>query len=157
MKSLLMFLAITLFSVQAISQVVPNDSLYKYTSHENIVDSISVYRIVNLATKKYEKIYAEKIEGIELEISARGAQIDIYSPQIIEYFKFKGEKTKVFGIKAEGAKVTDIEDKEVFLYEDENAKTKSYFYFFPDQKNQIYRRITKKKTSDIIIYHISSK
>jgi hypothetical protein len=151
------FIFSLIFSVGAFSQVVPNDDFYKNCSLQNTVDSISVFRIVNFATNNFDLVTVEKIDEIELEISSRGALIDIVSPGIIENFQYEGGKSEMDVIKFEGGVTTTKASHQVYQYNDKNSKAKSFFYFFPEQKNLLYRRISKKKKSDIIIYHLTAK
>jgi len=157
MRNLLLITLLTSFVFVGKSQVVPNDSIYKYSTHSNMVDSIAVYRVANAAKDKFDLIIVEKIEDIEFDITARGALIDVVSHRIIENFQYKGNYTTMQVLKASKNDKTESVDAVVYMYDDKNSKAKSYFYYFPDQKNMIYRKVSKKKTSDIIIYYLSPK
>lgn len=157
MRHLLFFTLFFSFVFTSESQVVPNDSIYKNTTHSNMVDSIAVYRVANAAKDKYDLIVVEKFEDMEFEITSRGALIDVVSHRIIENFQYKGEAQTMQLLKASENDKTVSVDVNAYLYEDKNSNSKSYFYYFSDQENMIYRKVSKKKTSDIIIYYVSPK
>lgn len=153
MKNLLTF--IILFTAGSlVAQVKPNEDFSKNIPKQNKVDSISVFRPV---IKNYDLVTTDKIPGIDLEIASRGAEIDVISSAIIENFKYHGETENIDAIKFKDGKAQNESGVKAYMYHDSNTKAKSWFYRFSDQPGLLYRKVSRKKKSDIIIYHISKK
>lgn len=139
------------------AQLKPNDDFHKNLPTQNKVDSIGVFRVANLAPLKYDKVATDIIDDMDLEFSSRGAQIDVYSPGVIENFQFKGETDEMTVLKLNKGQQSFQENQKVYRYDDRNSNRKSYFYFFPEQKNILYRKVSKSKKSDYVIYYLSKK
>ena len=146
-----------ILSLVLFSQLKPNDDFHKNLPVQNKVDSIGVFRVANFAPLKYDKIATDIIGDMDLEFSSRGAQIDVYSPGVIENFQYRGETDEMTVLKLEDGKQSLKENVKVFRYIDQNSNRKSYFYYFSDQNNILYRRVSKSKKSDYVVYYLSPK
>lgn len=157
MKKSILSALVLFFSIAVHAQLKPNHDFHKNLNVQNRVDSIAVFRVASLAPLKYDKVMGEVIEGMELELSSHGAQIDVYSPGVIENFQFKGEMDEFTILKLENGEKSMIENVKVYRYDDKNSNRKSYFYYFEGQKNLLYRKVSKSKKSDYVIYYLSEK
>ncbi|MCB0478088.1 MAG: hypothetical protein KDC84_07990 [Crocinitomicaceae bacterium] len=157
MKRILVFALLVSITSLVQAQLKPNDEFHKNLNIQNKVDSIAVFRVSNFAPLTYAKVAGELIDGMELELSSRGAQIDVYSPGVIENFQFKGETEEMSVLKMNNGKSEIVDAQKVFLYDDKNSNRKSYFYYFPDQKGLLYRKVSKSKKSDYVVYYLSKK
>lgn len=146
-----------LLALTVSAQLKPNDDFHKNLPTQNKVDSIGVFRVANFAPLKYDKIATDIIDDMDLEFSSRGAQIDVYSPGVIENFQYNGETDEMTVLKLSGGKQSLVENQKVFRYDDQNSNRKSYFYYFSEQKNILYRKVSKSKKSDYVIYYLSGK
>lgn len=153
MRNLIVLFALFILN-HSFSQVAPNEDFYKNLSTVNKVDSIFVLRN---AITQYDLVQSDVFQDLEMEISSRGALIDVLSSAIIENFQYQGGEEVKDVLKFENGKALPYRDKKVYLYHDKNSKRKSYFYYFSDQPNLIYRKVSKSKKSDIVVYFISKK
>ncbi|MCB0476639.1 MAG: hypothetical protein KDC84_00650 [Crocinitomicaceae bacterium] len=158
--NMLRFLIIGCFSIvlgSGFAQVQANDSLYQNFTRHNKVDSLYLYQKFKWKGNEFELIGVEKVDPFVFEISSKGGLINITTPSMNEDFIYKGEKLDFMGVRLDSGNVVMHLDVKGFLYEDQNQGVESYFYFFLDQTDRIYRMVKTKKREDILLYFISPK
>lgn len=139
------------------SQVQANDTLYQNFNRHNKIDSLYLYQKFKWKGNEFELVGVEKLDPFLFEISSKGGLINITTDFMNEDFFFKGEKEEFTGIRLDSGNVVVHQKVKAFLYEDQNKGTESYFYFFSDQNDRIYRIVKSKKDEDILLYFISPK
>ncbi|MEZ4938494.1 MAG: hypothetical protein R2799_12970 [Crocinitomicaceae bacterium] len=149
------FFSSMLFS--AWTQVQANDSLYQNFNRHNKVDSLYLYQKFKWKGNEFELIGVEKVDPFLFEISSKGGLINITTSAMNEDFFYKGEKEGFMGIRLDSGNVVIHQNVTGFLYEDQTHGVESYFYFYLDQTDRIYRIVKTKKREDILLYFISPK
>lgn len=139
------------------AQVKANDSLYQNFNHHNRVDSLYLYQSFKWKNNEFELIGVEMLDPFLFELSSKGGLINITTKFENEDFVYKGTQEEFLMIKLDTNNQVYHLKKQGYLYEESEENVESYFYFFPDQTDRIYRYITTKKRQDILVYFISPK
>ncbi len=139
------------------AQIKANDSLYQNFNRHNKVDSVCLYQKFKWKGNEFELINIEKMNTFLFELSSKGGLINITTDYSNEDFFFKGEKKEFMAFKLDEEGALIHQKIEAYLYEDQEKGVESYFYFFSDQNDRIYRLVKTKKREDVLLYFISPK
>lgn len=139
------------------SQVQANDTLYHFFNRHNQVDSMLVFQSFKWKGNEYELVGNEKLDPFLFEISSKGGLINITTKHTNEDFFYKGEIKEFMAIRLDSNENVYPLKIKAHLYDKSDQKSKSYFYFLPDQKDRIYRIVEFGKKADILLYFIRPK
>lgn len=157
MPRLVLIILFTVLSQGVSSQVVSNDSLYNNFNRHNKVDSMCLYQKFKWKGNEFELINIETMNTFLFEFSSKGGLINITTEFSNEDFVFKGKKAGFLAFKVDDENNLIHLNVEAYLYEDQVNGIESYFYYFNDQKDRIYRLVKTKKREDVLLYFISPK